>query len=91
MFQKILVPIGLSEKDRIAVEAVADLGRADSSTVTLLHRQARAEIVRFAGEQPCDPIVLGSHRLDPERPGGGSGPSVTRWTLLAGCPVLLMR
>ncbi len=139
MFRRILVPIDLSEKNRIAVETAADLAQPDSTTLTLLHvietiqdvpfeeiedfyqtlreraeesiggwaaeltgkgLEVRREIVfgkrgpeilRYADEQKCDLVILTSHRLDPERPGGGFGTISHQVALLAGCPVLLMR
>ena len=138
MFRNILVPVDLSDKARIAVDAARDLARADGTSVHLLHvietirgvdfEEAREfyeglekraeqaierwvrelpgslqierqisfgrraqEIVRYAEESACDLIVLASHPLDPERPGGGLGTLSHQVALGARCPVLLMR
>jgi nucleotide-binding universal stress UspA family protein len=137
-FQRILIPVDLSERGAHAVQVAARM--ADSaSTLIVLHviaeiegvpaeeledfyaglrvraeevlgrhsaalaalgLQARIEIavgrrgpeiLRVAEEEACELIVLGSHRIDPSRPGGGLGTLSHQVALLADCDVLLVR
>jgi nucleotide-binding universal stress UspA family protein len=50
-----------------------------------------AEIVRVAARRRVDLIVMGSHRHDPTRPGGGWGTTSYKVGLLCRCPILLMK
>jgi nucleotide-binding universal stress UspA family protein len=50
-----------------------------------------AAIVGYAEEQGCDLIVMGSHRVDPEQPGKGLWTTPHKVSLLADCPILLVR
>jgi len=49
------------------------------------------EILRYAGEEEADLIVLSSHRVDPENPGLGWGTISYQVAILAACPVLLVK
>jgi nucleotide-binding universal stress UspA family protein len=50
-----------------------------------------AQIVQFADDNGCDLVVLTSHRISPDRPGGGVGTTSHQVALLVGCAVLLLR
>ena len=66
-------------------------GRAHKiSTVTMTGKRA-PRIIRYASEVDADLLILGSHRVDQERPGGGLGTISHQVALLAHCPVLLIR
>jgi nucleotide-binding universal stress UspA family protein len=138
MFQRVLVPLDLSERHSRAVEMAARLADP-ASPIVLMHviaeiegvvpeeldefyaglrsraqevlqrhadalvakgRQSRieicvgrrgAEILRMAETEGCDLIVLSSHQIDPDRPGGGLGTLSHQVALLAPCDVLLVR
>jgi nucleotide-binding universal stress UspA family protein len=49
------------------------------------------EIVRVAARRRVDLIVMGSHRPEPTRPGGGWGTTSYKVGLLCPCPVLLVK
>jgi nucleotide-binding universal stress UspA family protein len=49
------------------------------------------EIVRVADQRRVDLIVMGSHRPDPTRPGGGWGTTSYKVGLLCRCPILLVK
>jgi nucleotide-binding universal stress UspA family protein len=49
------------------------------------------QILRCAGEQAVDLIVVSSHQVDPERPGRGWGTLSYQVAILASCPVLLVK
>lgn len=49
------------------------------------------EILHYASENFCDLIVMGSHRIDPEQPGRGLWATSQKVSLLADCPILLIR
>ena len=139
MFRNILIPMNLSERERLVGETAAGLVESPTGVATLLHvieeieglsgdegdrfyagLRERAEklleeraqslaafgfdlrrvvvvgkraqtISGFAEEQGCDLIVMGSHRLDPEKPAKGLWTTSQKVSLLAGCPVLLVR
>lgn len=67
------------EKHRVSVE------------VSVLRGKRAQTIVRYADDQRGDLIVLNTHRVDPENPGGALGSISHRVALLAGCSVLLVR
>ena len=48
-------------------------------------------IVDKAGDMSADLILLASHRLEPERPGGGWGTLSYQVAILAPCSVLLVK
>jgi len=50
-----------------------------------------AAILGFADEHDCDLIVMGSRRIDPDRPERGLWTTSQKVSLLASCPVLLHR
>jgi len=50
-----------------------------------------AAILGFADEHGCDLIVMGSRRIDPDRPERGLWTTSHKVSLLASCPVLLHR
>jgi universal stress protein A len=139
MFQKILVPVDLSDRHQAAIDIAADLASESGGEVTLLHvievipglweeveqsfytrveRMARdhmaklgrplqermvprreeivygnraREIVRYAVEMGVDLIVLTSHRIGVEDPGAGWGTVSYKVSILAQCPVLLVK
>jgi nucleotide-binding universal stress UspA family protein len=49
------------------------------------------EIVRVAARRRADLIVMGSHKPDPTRPGGGWGTTSYKVGLLCPCAVLLVK
>jgi nucleotide-binding universal stress UspA family protein len=49
------------------------------------------EIVRVATRRRVDLIVMGSHRPEPARPGGGWGTTSYKVGLLCHCPILLVK
>jgi nucleotide-binding universal stress UspA family protein len=49
------------------------------------------EIVRVAARRRVDLIVMGSHRPEPTRPGGGWGTTSYKVGLLCHCPILLVK
>jgi len=49
------------------------------------------EIVKFSEEQSADPIVMRSHRIDPANPTQGWGTISYKVSVLAQCPVLLVK
>jgi nucleotide-binding universal stress UspA family protein len=48
-------------------------------------------IIEYADEEGSDLIILTSHKVGPDHPGGGLGTISHQVALLAGCPVLLLR
>lgn len=66
-----------------------DRGCAVESEIVFGHR-AR-EIVNRARQRSAELVVLGTHRVDPYRPGGGLGTISHLVALLAPCDVLLVR
>ncbi len=139
MFRNVLIPMNLSERERLVVEMAAGLVESGAGFATLLHvieeieglsgeegdrfysglRQRAEKILEetieslaplrcelhrvvvvgkrastiacFAEDEGCDLIVMGSQRLDPERPDKGIWTTSQKVSLLAGCPVLLVR
>ncbi len=139
MFQKILVPVDLTDVHQPALDIAARLAQGSAGAVTLLHvieviaevwavedrdfydrlehkardhlarlgqyLGARAvprreevvfgnrapEIVRYAVEEGIDLIVLKSHRIDLEHPSAGWGTVSYKVSILAQCPVLLVK
>jgi len=59
--------------------------------VVLVYGNRLREILRFAGETRCDLVVMASHRLDRNRPGGGWATLSYEVGLLSGPPVLLVK
>jgi universal stress protein A len=57
----------------------------------IVYGRRAAEILRFAEEQRADLLVLSSHALSPDLPGGGLGTLSHQIALLAPCNVLLLR
>ena len=49
------------------------------------------EIVRWAAANDVDLIILGSHKVDPARPGQGWGTTSYKVGILCRCPVLLVK
>jgi nucleotide-binding universal stress UspA family protein len=142
MFERILVPVDVSEKSLTALRRAVEIARQAGpgvATVTLLHvietiqgiefgdledfyreleNKARrvmddwcrevgsdavridrlvlygrrtAEVLRVAGDRASDLIVVTSHRVDAEHPGGSLGTISHQIGMLAGCSVLLLR
>ncbi|HLW67189.1 MAG TPA: universal stress protein [Gemmataceae bacterium] len=139
MFNKLLVPIDLTEKHQAVVKTAAELALQNGGTVTLLHvieaitglsqeeekrfyhqlQQAAEkhlqkyaerlaehkvscqqrvlignrvrEMVAFAGEMNADLILLTAPRFDPAKPMSGWGSMSYRVSVLAECPVLLVK
>lgn len=50
-----------------------------------------AEIVRYATRRRADLVVIGSHRVQPRRPGHGLGTTSHKVAIVCPCPVLLVR
>ena len=138
MFNRILIPVDLTDKNETALAAARELV-AESGTVVLLHvietiadapfedmqdfyqrleEKARSamsemaasldthevaieqqvvygrrasEIVAFAQEKQADLIVLSSIPLDPDNPGAAWASISHQVTILARCPVLLLK
>jgi universal stress protein A len=63
---------------------------AELETEIVFGRRA-AEILRFAEKRGADLLVMASHTVDPELPGGGLGTLSHQVGLLAPCAVLLLR
>lgn len=57
----------------------------------VVYGQRGAEILRVAEQGGSDLIVATSHRVSPEKPGGGLGTISHQIGLLAGCSVLMLR
>jgi len=139
MFQRILVPVDLSQKSVAALDTAYELATLSGADVTLLHvietiehvafdemkdfyrrleksaqdglqefaeRFASAglkvqpviiygyrskQIVEFAVNNRTDLIVMGSHRVDPDRPGHDWSTISYAVGILAPCPVLLVK
>jgi nucleotide-binding universal stress UspA family protein len=139
MFQKILVPVDLTDVHQPALDIAARLAQGSTGAVTLLHvieviaevwagedrdfydrleQKARdhlarlgqylgaravprreevvfghraPEIVRYAAEEGIELIVLKSHRIDLENPSAGWGTVSYKVSILAQCPVLLVK
>lgn len=49
------------------------------------------EILRFAGEEDVDLIVMSSHKIDLQHPDAGWGTISHKVSILAQCPVLLVK
>jgi nucleotide-binding universal stress UspA family protein len=49
------------------------------------------EIVRWAAVNDVDLIILGSHKVDPARPGRGWGTTSYKVGILCRCPVMLVK
>jgi nucleotide-binding universal stress UspA family protein len=84
---------GLRERARKVLEA-----RADSLVrvgVEIRHEivvgKRASAIVGFASEQRCDLIVMGADRLDPAQPERRLWSTPHKVSLLAECPILLVR
>ena len=69
-------------------EAEADNLRLES---LVLYGRRAAEVLRVAAERGCDLIIVTSHRVDAEHPGGGLGTISHQIALLADCSVMLLR
>jgi nucleotide-binding universal stress UspA family protein len=139
MFQKILLPVDLSERHQAALDAAADLASQSGGEITLLHvieviagipmeedlafyhrleKAARKHlnqlggllrhrkvarhgeilygprgpmIVQYAQEKGIDLIVLTSPRFDPSNVGVSWGSLSYKVSVLAPCPVLLVK
>src|SRR5262245_62087329 len=139
MFQKILLPIDLSERHQAALDAAVDLARQSGGEITLLHvieviaglpmeedqtfysrleKMARKhlnqlgallkgrqvswqaeilfghrgpEIVKYAQEKGVHLIVLTAPRFDPDNLGISWGSLSYKVSVLAPCPVLLVK
>ncbi len=83
----------LQEKAETSLaQVVEDLGATDRDIrTTVVFGRRAAEIIEFADNNGCDLIVLTTHTIDAESPGGGIGTISHQVALLAGCPVLLLR
>ena len=139
MFQRILLPLDLTEKHQSAIAVAAELAGRSKGEVTLLHivelipglpleeekpfyvrleRLARAhlerlggslaergiawraevlfgmrapEIARFAADRATDLILLTAPRIDPNNPVASLGSVSYKVSILAPCPVLLVK
>jgi universal stress protein A len=69
-------------------EAEADNLRLES---LVIYGRRAAEVLRVAAERDCDLIIVTSHRVDAEHPGGGLGTISHQIALLADCSVMLIR
>ena len=74
--------------DRTA-KLFADAG-VPAKAVVLLGEPAR-EIVRAAARGKVDVVVMGSHRVEPDRPGRGLGTISYKVGIVCPCPVLLVK
>ncbi len=84
---------GLRDRaEKALIERAQPLARAGlkPNCEVLIGRRA-AVIVDAAAERGCDLIVMGSRPLDPESPGRGLWTTSQKVSLLAECPVLLLR
>jgi nucleotide-binding universal stress UspA family protein len=78
-------------EERVA-ELLASLGGGhfDKRSVVLLGHRVHT-LVAFANEDRSDVMVLSSHRVDPERPAADWMTISYRLSILAQCPVLLVK
>jgi nucleotide-binding universal stress UspA family protein len=84
---------GLRDRARSVLEARAGaLGRSNIEIrqEVVVGKRASA-IVGFATAQRCDLIVMGAERIDPEQPERGLWTTPQKVSLLADCPILLIR
>jgi len=139
MFQNILVPIDVSDRNERAIAMAADLARLTGGKIRLFHvietipgidlddeaeffgrLEAKAreillrhgrrlreagvdwdseivygsrgqQIVTRAEAMEADLVLMSSHRVDPDRPGGGWGTLSYQVAILAPCSVLLVK
>jgi universal stress protein A len=68
----------------------AEAGNCRLESLVLYGRRA-GEVLRVAAERGCDLIIVTSHRVDAEHPGGGLGTISHQVALLADCSVMLLR
>jgi len=65
--------------------------RAVPCRAEILYGNRTLEVVRFAGAEGTDLIVLTSPRLDPSNPGAGLASLSYKITVLCQCPVLVVK
>lgn len=66
-------------------------GRARAVRCEVLVGDPATDIARLAARRRMDLIVMGSHRVEPGRPGHGLGTASYRTAILCRCPVLLVK
>jgi nucleotide-binding universal stress UspA family protein len=79
-----------ASRRRLAVAAKQFAAGAPVRTLVRVGDPSR-EIVRVAARRRVDLIVMGSHKPDPARPGGGWGTTSYKVGLLCACAVLLVK
>jgi nucleotide-binding universal stress UspA family protein len=82
--------------ERSSVRALDRAARRFAATGLLVRRlvvvgDPPRDIVRVAARRRVDLIVMGSHRPNPRRPGGGWGTTSYKVGLLCACPILLVK
>jgi nucleotide-binding universal stress UspA family protein len=82
--------------DATARRRLAALGRRLGGRVRAVRCEVivgdpAADIARFAARRRMDLIVMGSHRVEPGRPGRGLGTTSYKTAILCRCPVLLVK
>jgi nucleotide-binding universal stress UspA family protein len=84
---------GLRERaEKLLEQRAATLSQLDMEVrrEVVVGRRAQS-IVGYASENRCDLIVMGSNRIDPDQPGRGLWATSQKVSLLAECPILLIR
>jgi nucleotide-binding universal stress UspA family protein len=84
---------GLRSRAEQVLQRHADrlAGQGLHSRIEICIGRRGAEILRVAEAEDCELIALASHRIEPDRPGGGLGTLSHQVALLAPCDVLLVR
>lgn len=82
--------------EKRSAQKLDELARLAERPGTQIERQVvygspAAEIIKFAAQHDVDLIVLASHPVDPARPERGWGTLSYRVSMLAPCPVLLVK
>lgn len=82
-------------EDRASAHLIALTSRFEDAGLdvarTVVYGKPAEEIVRFAIDNQVDLIVLASHKVDLSRPGQGWGTLSYKISVLAPCPVLLVK
>jgi nucleotide-binding universal stress UspA family protein len=78
-----------NEKMAILVASFPDAAISPTAHIIIGHRVE--EILRFAAAQEVDLIVMSSHKIDWQHPDEGWGTISHKVSILAQCPVLLVK
>lgn len=84
--------VTLEKKAQSGMESLlAGAAGAEDVKTKIVYGNRVGEILKFAMERKCDLIVLSSHRIRPEDPVSGWGTISHKVSILAQCPVLLVK